>query len=175
MLYLTQIDQARVTPAFIDFASSALDTPTGNAQGGYYFLSLTTGRRLSRQQWDELPMPDGVIATVEAMAAAQSQAIRENEGLVFEWSPGITIEDENEAQIILDEPFEDEQIVDAHDEDIIFEENNMMEADNVDIGDQEENIMMEVGDDDVEDVVENTEVEEDLLCWSPRSYWIGDG
>jgi hypothetical protein len=98
-----------------------------------------------------------------------------NEGLVFEWSPGITIEDENEAQIILDEPFEDEQIVDAHDEDIIFEENNMMEADNVDIGDQEENIMMEVGDDDVEDLVENTEVEEDLLCWSPRSYWIGDG
>jgi hypothetical protein len=36
-------------------------TPTGNAQGGYYFMSLTTGRRLSRQQWDELPTPDGVI------------------------------------------------------------------------------------------------------------------
>jgi hypothetical protein len=35
-------------------------TPTGNAQGGYYFMSLTTGRKLSRQQWDELPMPNGV-------------------------------------------------------------------------------------------------------------------
>lgn len=25
-------------------------TPTGNAQGGYYFFSLTTGRKISRQQ-----------------------------------------------------------------------------------------------------------------------------
>jgi hypothetical protein len=26
-------------------------TPTGNMQGGHYFMSLTTGKRLSRQQW----------------------------------------------------------------------------------------------------------------------------
>jgi hypothetical protein len=31
--------------------------PTGNAQGGYYFMSLTTGRRISRNQWTALPMP----------------------------------------------------------------------------------------------------------------------
>ncbi len=43
-------------------------TPTGNAQGGYNFLSLTTGWKLARQQWEGLPMPDGVIATVEEMA-----------------------------------------------------------------------------------------------------------
>jgi hypothetical protein len=78
-------------------------TPTGNAQGGYYFMSLTTGRKLSRQQWDELPMPDGVIATVEAMAAEQNQAILENGGPFFEWSPGIAILDEEEAPIITDE------------------------------------------------------------------------
>ena len=32
--------------------------PTGNAQGGYYFLSLTTGRRLNRYCWTSVPMPE---------------------------------------------------------------------------------------------------------------------
>jgi hypothetical protein len=68
-------------------------TPTGNAQGGHYFMSLTTGKRLSRQQWDEISMPDGVIAAVEAMAEAQEQPLLNNGGPVFEWSPGITIAD----------------------------------------------------------------------------------
>jgi hypothetical protein len=36
-------------------------------------MSLETGRRLSRQQWDESPIPNGVIRIVEAMAAAQDE------------------------------------------------------------------------------------------------------
>jgi hypothetical protein len=44
-------------------------TPTGNANGNYYFLSLASGTCLSRHQWDVLPMNDTVIARVEAMAA----------------------------------------------------------------------------------------------------------
>jgi hypothetical protein len=43
-------------------------TLMGNAQGGYFFLSLATGRKLSRQQWGALPMPDGVVAAVKPMA-----------------------------------------------------------------------------------------------------------
>ncbi len=35
-------------------------SPTGNAQGGYYFMLLTTGKRLSRQQWDELAEPTAI-------------------------------------------------------------------------------------------------------------------
>jgi hypothetical protein len=77
-------------------------TPTGNTQGGHYFMSLTTGKRLSRQQWDELPMPDGVIAAVEAMAVEQKQPPLNNGGPVFEWSPGITIADDTEGPAILD-------------------------------------------------------------------------
>ncbi len=42
--------------------------PTGNQQGGYYFFSLSTGRRLNRNRWTELPMPDDVIKSVVAMA-----------------------------------------------------------------------------------------------------------
>jgi hypothetical protein len=36
-------------------------------------------------------MPDGVIATVEAMAAAEKQPLLGNGGPTFEWSPGISI------------------------------------------------------------------------------------
>jgi hypothetical protein len=42
--------------------------PTGNAQGGYYFLSLSSGRRLTRNNWTELPMPQEVIDRVHVLA-----------------------------------------------------------------------------------------------------------
>jgi hypothetical protein len=34
--------------------------PTGNAQGTWYFLSLSTGRRLKRNHATKLPMPHEV-------------------------------------------------------------------------------------------------------------------
>lgn len=42
--------------------------PTGNAQRGHYFYSLESGRRINRNRWTELPMPDHVIARVQRMA-----------------------------------------------------------------------------------------------------------
>lgn len=42
--------------------------PTGNAQGGYYFFSLVTGRILNRNRWTEIPMPADVITRVHALA-----------------------------------------------------------------------------------------------------------
>jgi hypothetical protein len=66
-------------------------TPTGNAQGGYYFLSLTTGRKLSQQQWDELPMPDRVIAAVERISKTDNQPLTGHGAPLFEWSPGVPI------------------------------------------------------------------------------------
>jgi hypothetical protein len=42
--------------------------PTGNTQGGYYFFSLTTGRRLNRNRWTELPMPADIIDRVYTLA-----------------------------------------------------------------------------------------------------------
>jgi hypothetical protein len=35
--------------------------PTGNAQSSYHFFSLMTGRRLNRNNWTALPMPQDII------------------------------------------------------------------------------------------------------------------
>ena len=41
--------------------------PNGNDQGGYYFLSLITGRRLDRLHATPLPMPEDVIIRIHKM------------------------------------------------------------------------------------------------------------
>ena len=48
--------------------------PTGNAQGGYYFMSLTTGCCLNRNHWTSLPMPQDVINRVHTLARRQGAA-----------------------------------------------------------------------------------------------------
>jgi hypothetical protein len=48
--------------------------PTGNAQGGYYFMSLTTGRRISRNRWTPLPMPQDVINWIVELGQQQHMA-----------------------------------------------------------------------------------------------------
>jgi hypothetical protein len=45
--------------------------PTGNAQGTWYFMSLSTGRVLKRNDATQLPMPHEVIDAVHRMARQQ--------------------------------------------------------------------------------------------------------
>jgi hypothetical protein len=47
--------------------------PTANFQGSYKFISLRTGKRITRKQFKELPMPDSIIKRVEAMAEREQQ------------------------------------------------------------------------------------------------------
>jgi hypothetical protein len=47
--------------------------PIANFQGSYKFLSLRTGKRITRKQFKELPMPDSIIKRVEAMAEREQQ------------------------------------------------------------------------------------------------------
>ena len=47
--------------------------PTGNDQGGYKFMSLKTEEKITRYSWDELPMPDSVIARVNKLAKDQPE------------------------------------------------------------------------------------------------------
>ena len=42
--------------------------PTGNTQGGYYFIRLDTGRRINRRDWTTLPLPSEAIEQVHRLA-----------------------------------------------------------------------------------------------------------
>ena len=45
--------------------------PNGNSQGGHYFMCLTTGARITRDRWTDLPMPHEVIHRVTEMGCQQ--------------------------------------------------------------------------------------------------------
>jgi len=49
--------------------------PTGNLQGGYKFMALDTGKRITRRSWDAIPMPDTVIARVNELGKGQPQQL----------------------------------------------------------------------------------------------------
>jgi len=68
--------------------------PTGNTKGNYHFMSLTTGCHLSCRQWTVLPMPDLVIADVEACTESEKQPLIEGGCPKFEWHPNIPISDD---------------------------------------------------------------------------------
>ena len=60
-------------------------------QGTHYFLNINTGRRVARNNWTALPMPNEVIHTVHRLAAAS----RKYKGIVFTDSKGNIIDDNN--------------------------------------------------------------------------------
>jgi len=67
--------------------------PTGNLQGSYHFLSLTTGKRISRRRWTELPMTDAVINRVHTLALAEHPQAAHANNFVFEWAANNPIVD----------------------------------------------------------------------------------
>ena len=116
-------------------------TPVGNEQGGYFFIPLKTGKISDRRQWTVLPMPDGVVTTVENMALTEKQPLMKNCIPIFEWTPGSPIYDEqdtNEQQVHFEERY-------------IIVENEEDDVEN-DIKDDYE----EVEEDDVESIVNIT-------------------
>ena len=76
--------------------------PVGQDQDDYYFMSLITGKRLTRKQWDILPIPQGAINRVNEMAEAEGQPDIKGIGPVFEWEPGVPIVFADESDPYLD-------------------------------------------------------------------------
>jgi hypothetical protein len=66
--------------------------PTGNTQGGYYFLSLSSGRRLTRNRWIDLPMPQEGIDRVHVLTRRSNA----NWDLTFAWRNGTIIDDNDD-------------------------------------------------------------------------------
>ena len=60
---------------------------TGNAQGSWVFISLLTGHRIHRYQWNVVPMTNTITNRVEALALAEGQPLVA-ENFKYEWYPG---------------------------------------------------------------------------------------
>jgi hypothetical protein len=90
--------------------------PTGNAQGNYYFFSLSMGRIINRSHATKLPMPDNVIARVHVLARQQKV------------TPGLVFSDYNCQPYDDDEHFDDDdsdyQPDDDDDASVYASENN---------------------------------------------------
>ena len=71
--------------------------PTEENDGKYLFMSLATGDVLTRGNFTELPLPNEAIATVEAMGRKQNQPRIRGDVPLFEWRPGVPINDEEGA------------------------------------------------------------------------------
>ena len=75
---ITNTELARTTPAI------ALN-PTGNTQGSVLFLSLKTGKTLTRKMWTELPITEEIIEAVHNLAEEEGNT--DGNDFVFEWAP----------------------------------------------------------------------------------------
>jgi hypothetical protein len=47
--------------------------PSSNIQGGFKFMSLASGQRISRRTWDIIPMPNSVITRVNELGKDQPE------------------------------------------------------------------------------------------------------
>ena len=94
----------------------AIALKPSNERGGYYFMSLSTGKRLHCYQWKELPVTDYVIDRVEDLAAQENQPIMTNGYPIFEWTPGVPILEEDETE------GEEHEEVELENEDIMYED-----------------------------------------------------
>lgn len=66
-----------------------------NSNGAYFFMSPDTGRIINTGQWVELPITAEVVDRVHVMAEAEGQPDLVDGSPIFEWAPGIRIEDED--------------------------------------------------------------------------------
>jgi hypothetical protein len=79
--------------------------PSGNRQGGYKLMALNTGKKITRRSWDVIPMPDTVIACVNALGTDQPKQ------LIFTNQRGCQIRDVKIAGVMDFEEEDDDNAV----------------------------------------------------------------
>jgi len=73
---------------------SGIALRASNNRGGYYFMSLESGRRIHSFMWRELPIFDYVIGRVQELAESEdAPSLDEDRCPIFEWLPGTPIDD----------------------------------------------------------------------------------
>ena len=111
-----------------------------NKKGGQYFMSLYTGKRIHAFGWQELPIHDEVIKTVEQFAKDEDQPKMIDREPLFEWEPGFEITNENE----------DECLEDFHNEEQLQHDENLKEDVNHQDDEEFENLVTD--DEDTSDL-----------------------
>ena len=134
-----------------------------NDLGGYYFMSLYSGKKIHAYEWNELPINDEVIAQVESLAAKEKQPKIIDKAPLFEWNTGVEIDDQ---------PVEDfdETEINENDEEVIINE----QQENIDVVEQGEDVEIEerdvpdnmVTDDETDD--DKVDEDEDLVFENDR-------
>jgi hypothetical protein len=90
--------------------------PIGNEQGGHYFLCLSSGRRLNRNHWTELPLQQDVINRAYVLAHRGNANLQ----LIFADWHGVTSEDDDEDN----DTDGGEHDSDSDDEDLILDDDS---------------------------------------------------
>ena len=81
----------RTTNSMKRRAIPAIALQPSNRHGGYYFMSLNSGKRINSYNWNQLPIPDDVIQRVEQLANDENQPYLDDKTPMFEWAPGIPV------------------------------------------------------------------------------------
>jgi len=144
--------------------------PTGNAQGDYFFMSLVTGKRLSRHQWNEIPMTNAVISAVKAMAEKEGLPLIKGGVPLFEWPPNASVEDFLEEDVESAEEYknftEDNFDPTVPDNDVVDEPDDYNDVEHFDDND------IGVPDDDDVGVPDDDEVDDPAVFEpDPDDFW----
>ena len=124
--------------------------PTGNAQGGHFFLSLHTGRVINRRQraWTRLPMPQEVINQVHRLARRNNAP------------PGLTFQDRH--NVVTPEDYndvDDETYVPDINDETSEDQNPDTESDQEELSDEQAEESNEEEEEEIE-ISEESTVEE---------------
>lgn len=155
---ISNTEMSRTTPAIALF-------PTGNAQGAYYFLSLVTGKRISRRNWTELPIPDDAIERVHELANNEQEPDEQAmEEFRFEWAPKIPIvdiiDDQEEQPPVLDANEQEDQPLGQPEGTSDEEDDGQSEAVSDDTNEDDDNQLEDAGAHESEAEGDDTEVHE---------------
>ena len=127
--------------------------PYGNAQGGHYFMCLSTGARITRDRWTDLPMPREVIHRVSDMGRQQGMlttlTFADRHGRELE-DRLVDIPDDDNTQEAYD-PHYDDDSTHTGDEDLSYDTSIDMGGDNQD----------DEGNDDDDDGDDNSDDDDD--------------
>ena len=114
--------------------------PNGNSQGGHHFMCLSTGARITRYRWTDLPMPREVIHRVTEMGRQQGMPTT----LTFADRHGheledrlVEIPDDDTTQEAYD-PYYNEESAHTGEDDLSYDTNDDRGDDDDDDGDDDD-------------------------------------